>query len=39
LLNHKANGEEDLLIAETANLFLELHLFTKAQFDLKKKKS
>jgi hypothetical protein len=33
LLNHEANGEEDHLIAKTANPFLELYILTKAQFD------
>jgi hypothetical protein len=34
LLNHKANGEEDHLIAEIANPFLELYLLTKTQFGI-----
>jgi hypothetical protein len=31
-VNHKANGEENHLIAEIANPFLELYLLTKTQF-------
>jgi len=33
LLNHKANAEEDHLIGEIANPFLELYLLIKMQFE------